>query len=102
MCIRVIMIIEQIELKNGTALGVKMDMGNAPLILIKAKRGFIMCGYLNIEAASSLGDVAGRIRGVKDFKDLLEGKVVEVTEKAKNLGILPGITGREFLERLGD
>ncbi|MFP3318440.1 MAG: DUF1805 domain-containing protein [Thermoplasmata archaeon] len=96
------MIIEQINLKGETALGIKVEMNNAPLILIKVRKGFIMCGYLNIEAASSLGDIAGRIRGVKDFKDLLDGKVVEVTEGARKLGLMPGITGREFLERLGD
>jgi len=28
--------------------------------------------------------------------------VVEVTEGARKLGLMPGITGREFLERLGD
>ncbi|MEM4395976.1 MAG: DUF1805 domain-containing protein, partial [Thermoplasmata archaeon] len=97
-----IMIIEQIELKNETFLGIKIDMGNAPLILIKGKKGFIMCGYLNIEASSTLGDIAGKIKGVKDFKDMLESKVVEVTEKAKKFGLNPGITGKEFLERLGD
>lgn len=96
------MIIDQIELKNETALGIKIDMGNAPLILIKVKRGFIMCGYLNIDAASSMGDVAGRVKGVKDFSDILSSRVVEVTEKAKSLGLTPGITGREFLEKLGD
>ncbi len=96
------MIIEQIPLKKETALGIKIDLGKAPLLLIKVKKGYIMCGYLNIEAANSLGDIAGRIRGVKNFEEMLQSRVVEVTENAIKLGLNPGITGSEFLERLGD
>lgn len=42
------MIIEQILLENGTAIGLKFDMGNAPLLVIKADKGFVMCGYLDL------------------------------------------------------
>ena len=57
------MIVEQIELKKGTALGVRVELYKAPLLLIKGKKGFLMCGYLNIKAAEKLGDAAARVTG---------------------------------------
>lgn len=81
------MIVEQIKLTNGIALGLKFDMQNAPLIVIKADKGFIMCGYLDIEMAEALGDVAVRVRGVNTFKDVLEAQVVGTTQAAINIGI---------------
>ncbi len=96
------MIIEQIPLKKETALGIKIQLGKTPLILIKARNGYIMCGYLNMDAANRLGDIAGKISGVNDFKEMLEKEVIEISEKAKEMGIKPGITGGEFLEKIGD
>jgi uncharacterized protein YunC (DUF1805 family) len=75
-------------------------MSKAPLLLVKAEKGFVMCGYLNIAAASSLGDVAAKVTGVSSFEDVLEAEVMEVTEEARKLGIKEGISGREALEKM--
>ncbi|MGC8565868.1 MAG: YunC family protein [Thermoplasmata archaeon] len=96
------MIIEQIPLKKEMALGLKIQLGKAPLILIKARTGYIMCGYLNMDAANKLGDIAGKVSGVNDFREMLEKEVIEISERAKEMGIKPGITGGEFLEKIGD
>lgn len=92
------MIIEKIELKNGSAIGLNMQMQSAPLLLIKADKGFVMCGYLDIETATALGDVAVKVKGVKTFDDVLGALVVGATQKALDLGIKMGMTGREALE----
>lgn len=94
------MIIEQIELEHGTALGLKFDMNNAPLLVIKAPKGFIMCGYLNIEMAETIGDVAVRVRGVSTFDDVLNVDALEVTKEAGQLGITEGMSGRKCLNRM--
>lgn len=94
------MIIEQIALKNGTALGLKLDMQNAPLLVIKADNGFVMCGYLDIGTAEKLGDVAVRVRGVSSFEDVLNAQVVDATQSAKELGITTGMSGKDALERM--
>jgi uncharacterized protein YunC (DUF1805 family) len=73
------MIIEQIALENGTALGLKFEMQNALLLAIKAEKGFVMCGYLDIDMANTLGDVAVRVRGVNTFEDVLDAQVVGIT-----------------------
>ncbi len=82
------------------ALGIKVELGKAPLLLIRAEKGFVMCGYLNVAVADSLGEVAARVSGVSSFEDVLEAKIIEVSEKAKEQGITEGITGREALEKM--
>ncbi len=79
------MLIEQVNLENGYALGLKLDMGQAPLLVIRANK---------------LGDVAVRVTGVKSFEDVLNAKAVDVSEAAKKLGITVGMTGKEALNKM--
>jgi uncharacterized protein YunC (DUF1805 family) len=92
--------VESIELENGTALGLKMDMEHAPLLVIRAPRGFVMCGYLDISMAEQLDDVAVKVRGVRNFEDVLAAGVVEATKAAIDLGIEVGMPARQALERM--
>lgn len=94
------MLVEQIKLENGSALGLKMDMEHAPLLVIRAGCGFVMCGYLNMDVANKLGDVAVRVTGVKSFEDVLEAKAVDVSGSAKKLGITVGMPAKEALKRM--
>ncbi len=94
------MLIEHIKLEKGFALGLKMDMEHAPLLVIRAGKGFVMCGYLNIDVANKLGDVAVRVTGVKSFEDVLNAKAVDVSEAAKKLGIAIGMSAKEALNRM--
>ncbi len=94
------MLIEQIKLEKGFALGLKMDMEHAPLLVIRAGCGFVMCGYLNMDVANKLGDVAVRVTGVKSFEDVLNAKAVDVSEAAKRLGITVGMQAKEALNRM--
>lgn len=94
------MLVEQVQLEKGTALGIKLDMEHAPLLVIRAKKGFVMCGYLDMEVADRLGDAAVRVTGVKSFEDVLNAKAAEVSEAAKKLGIAVGMSAREALARM--
>ena len=94
------MLVEQIELGKGSALGLKLDMEHAPLLVIRAKKGFVMCGYLNMDVANKLGDAAVRVTGVKSFEDVLNAKAVDVSETAKQLGISVGMPAKEALMRM--
>ncbi len=94
------MIIEQIALETGIALGLKFEMQNAPLLVIKADKGFVMCGYLDIDMANTLGDVAVRVRGVNTFEDVLDAQVVGITQAAADLGIDIKMNARDALERM--
>ena len=92
--------IEKIDLGRGSAIGVRILLGKAPLLLIRAERGYLMCGYLNIEAAEKLGDAAAVVRGVRTFEDMLSARVEDLTSAAEVLGIERGMRGREALERM--
>ena len=94
------MLVEQIELGNGSALGLKFDMEHAPLLVIRAEKGFVMCGYLNMDIANKLGDVAVRVTGVNSFEDVLNTKAVDVSESAKDIGITVGMKAKEALEMM--
>ncbi len=92
------MIIEQIDIGNKTAIGLQWEMQSASLLVIKADKGFVMCGYLNIDTANKLGDVAAVVSGVSTFNDILEAPLKAISEVAQKLGIKTGMTGREALE----
>lgn len=92
------MLVEKIELDNGSAMGMSFAMQNASLLVIRADKGFVMCSYLDMETASALGDVAVKVKGVKSFEDVLTAPVVGATQEAINLGIRVGMTGKEALE----
>jgi uncharacterized protein YunC (DUF1805 family) len=90
----------QVEIKNCTTLGIRVDLFKAPLLLIRARRGFLMCGYLNLEAAQTLGDTAAVVRGVNSFEEMLDAKVVGLTAGAEILGVKVGESGQRALERM--
>jgi uncharacterized protein YunC (DUF1805 family) len=94
------MLIEQIQLENGCALGLRFEMQKYSLLVIRAEKGFLMCGYLNVSAAETLGDTAAKVKGVQSFEDMLKAQVVEVTQFAREIGVEAGMTGKEALERM--
>jgi uncharacterized protein YunC (DUF1805 family) len=89
-----------IPLQNGEAMGYVLNLGNAPLLIIQVKHGYVMCGYLNMAAANKLGDIAGRVIGVKTFEDVLNAKIIEVSDKARQQGLKEGMSGKDFLKAL--
>lgn len=94
------MIVENITLENGTAMGLRFALQNAPLILVKADKGFVMCGYLNMGVADRLGDVACKVSGVSDFDALLNAEIIELTSSAQEVGIQIGMKSKDALEKM--
>jgi len=90
----------KIDGKDCLSLHVDLPECSAPLLLIIAKRGFVMCGFLNVEAAERLGVAAAVVTGVRSFDDVLNAQVKAVTSKAKGFGVEVGITGVEALKRM--
>lgn len=72
----------------------------SPLLVIKAPKGVMGCGYLNIETFNRTGEAAVIVRGVNTHEDMLQVKVVAVSEAARALGIEVGVTGAEALEKM--
>ena len=90
-----------VKVDGKNCQGLRVDLPESPpLLLIIAEKGFVMCGFLNIEAAEKLGVAAAVVSGVNSFEDVLNAQVKAATSKAKNLGVEIGLKGREALEHL--
>lgn len=70
---------------------------NTNVLMIGAEKGFLGCGYLNVEIANKVNDVCAIVTGVKTPDDMLEAKVVAVSNAAAELGIKEGMSGKEAL-----
>jgi len=76
------------------------QLGNMPLVIIKAKKGYVACSYISKETAEKVGDVAVFVSGVKSIDDMMNAKVKDVTSWAEDLGIRAGMSVRKALEIL--
>jgi len=90
--------VDAVRVGDKKFLGVRVELPDSPpLVLIVAEKGFVMCGFLNIEAAERLGVTAVMVSGVKTFEDVLNAEVEAATSKAKSLGVKLGMRGSEAL-----
>ena len=93
--------IDKFEFDRKSFQGVKSTiLGGPPLILIKGGKGFVMCGYLNIEVAQRLGLAAAIVSGVSSFEDVLNAEIITVTDNAKKLGVEPGMIVKKVIAKL--
>lgn len=94
--------IDKFTIDGKTFQGMKSTLIDLPpLLLIKGEKGFIMCGYLNIDVAEKLGAAAATVSGVKSFNDVLNAEIKASTSKAKKLGVEPGKIVKEVISKLG-
>jgi len=93
--------VERLKVNGKVAVGVRVDLPDSPpLISIIGEEGFIMCGFLNLEVAESLGIMAAVVSGVRTFDDVLEAEVKQATSRAQARGIRQGMKGREAIKLL--
>ncbi|MFH2107017.1 MAG: DUF1805 domain-containing protein [Candidatus Micrarchaeota archaeon] len=76
----------------------KGNLGNLPLIVVKAKNGYIACSYIDKDTAEKVGDVAAFVSGVKNIDDFMKAKIRETTTWAEDLGIREGMSVKKALE----
>lgn len=80
---------------------VSLDLcDKSQLLMITSPKGYIMCGYLNINTAQKRGDVACIVTGVKTLEDVLNSNIVALTSNAQQLGIEMGMSVKNVLEKL--
>jgi len=93
--------IEKVKVNEKSVLGLKVELPNSPpLLLMVGEKGFVMCGYLNMEVAEKLQVAAAMVSGVKSFQDVLESEIKAATSKAKELGINIGMKSQEALQKI--
>jgi len=94
--------ITSLKVDGKNCLGIRVDLPEcaAPLLLITTEKGFVMCGFLDIDAAERTGASAAKVSGVKTFEDVLNAPVKAMTTKAKNLGVQEGMKGADALKHM--
>ncbi len=83
---------------NGLTKG-QIDLG-LPLLTVKGSKGFLACGYVNVETCNKTSEACAIVSGVKTHDDMLKAQIKAVSDKAKELGITVGMTGQEALNIL--
>ncbi|HLC65948.1 MAG TPA: DUF1805 domain-containing protein [Candidatus Nanoarchaeia archaeon] len=81
------------------AVSIKTE--NSNVFLIKTKKGFIGCGYFDVEAANKFHDAVAIVSGVTNLDEMLSFPVAKISEKAKILGINDKMKGKDALMKLG-
>jgi len=91
-----------VEIDGTTFTAVTVQLPKTNLITVSTDKGYIMCGALDIPSLNTrLAErriIAGRAFGVRSVDDLLEAPLVDVTDAARELGIVPGMKGRDALK----
>ncbi len=78
----------------------QMPLGGRNLIVLKADKGYGMCGYLDMSAAVKFGDAAFKFSGVSSIEEALQAEVSECSPAAAALGIAAGQAVRQALALL--
>ncbi len=89
---------DEVSFEGKKYVALKQDIGNLPLIVVKAKKGYIACSYIDKETAEKVGDIAAFVSGVKCLEDLKKAKIRSTTTWAEDLGIREGMSVKKALE----
>lgn len=92
-----------LEFENGSALGVSTRWGRGQYCSILTPAGIVGCGIYDLKTPSEFDQAIAIAKGTPDKplvepEDLFEAEIVGVTPQAEELGIEPGMTGREAVE----
>ncbi len=91
--------VTQLRINGKAAVGLKVDLPDSPpLLMIIGQTGFVMCGFLNVDAAEKINVATAMVSGVKTFDDVLEAEVKAATSRAQAKGVKPGMKGKEALK----
>jgi uncharacterized protein YunC (DUF1805 family) len=69
-----------------------------PLLIIKGAKGFLACGYINVETCNKTGEACAIVTGVKNHDAMLVAEIKAVSIEAAKLGVRVGMKGEETLE----
>ena len=84
---------------QGICIQAPGGQGHPNMLILLAKKGYVMCGYLNQDAAKKFGDAACVVSGAS-FNEILSSTVKSVSPEAEALGIQVGMTGAHACEIL--
>ncbi|KYD30209.1 DUF1805 domain-containing protein [Geobacillus sp. FSL W8-0032] len=96
--------IKPIIIDGHPFMAVSVQLPKTNLLAVASDKGYIMCGALDVallnEKLRDRGIIAGRAVGVRTIEQLLAAPLESVTIAARELGIEPGMKGKEALLKM--
>ena len=89
---------KKIKIGKKSVEAILFKLASKNLIVIKGKKGYIMCGYLNLKTAEKFKEVAVKITGISTLRDAINSRVHSATRQASRLGIHKGQAVKEVLK----
>lgn len=93
-----------VEIGGHTFLAVSVLLPKTTLLAVTSDKGYIMCGALDVgllnEKLKDRKIIAGRAVGVRTIEQLLHAPLESVTLEAEELGIHPGMIGKDALLKM--
>lgn len=93
--------VNPIAIGDHVAIGIEVKLPKTTLLVVTTDKGYIMCGALDVQLLKDkLKErriIAARAVGVRTIEDLLEAPLESVTFAAEELGIHPGMQGKEAI-----
>ena len=93
-----------ININGHMFIGVSVLLPKTTLLSVSNDKGYIMCGALDVgllnEKLKERKIIAGRAVGVRTIEQLLNAPLESVTTEAEELGIHPGMIGRDALLKM--
>lgn len=83
---------------NWKGLAKELIQLGLPLLIIKGSKGYLGCGYINVETCNKTGEACAIVTGVKSYDEMLEAEIKAVSTAAEQLGVSIGMNGEEALE----
>jgi uncharacterized protein YunC (DUF1805 family) len=96
---------ENIPLMNSNGKGFVIPLDTVNLVGVVARKGMVGCGAFDVAALNNFEYPAAKVRAahgtsIVTINDLLKGEIKEVNDRAGDLGIAVGMTGKEALDLL--
>ena len=88
---------QKIQVGDKAVEGLSLKLQEKTLVVLRGSKGYVMCGYLNLEAADKFNDVAVIVTGVSSIEDVLNATVHSCSQAASSLGITQGQPIKDIL-----
>ncbi len=94
-----------LEFQAGQAIGSTYQWPGGQYCAIHTAKGLVGCGIYDIRSANEFNLAVAIARGTPQVplrvpEDLFDAKILEVSHAAEKLGVTPGMTGREAVEKM--
>ena len=83
---------------NWSGLDREIISLGAPLLIVKSSKGFIGCGYINVDAC--IDEVCATVSEVNTHDEMLTATISAVSKEAAQLGIHIGMSGAEAIRKI--